>query len=133
MPEINIGDLLKVNLIAKKQLKAFDRTFDPKKVILTFQAGSSVGQPYSYLERADGIYLMFPRYGGASYYYIKYEPDAFKFTSDIKVIAEKQKQETEKQLIEQKGAFSYYFEKYGKVILLSVVGIIVLKEIIKRK
>jgi hypothetical protein len=75
---------------------------------------------------------MFNRYGGG-YYYIKYEPDAFKFTSDIKIIAEKQKQETEKQLIEQKGAFSYYFDKYGKIVLIYIFGIIVIKELIKRK
>lgn len=132
MPEINIGDLLKVNLIAKKQLTAFDKPEQPRKAIFTFQIGSSVGKPFSYLERADGIYLMFKRYG-SGYYYIKYEPDAFKFTSDIKVIAEKQKAETEKQLIEQKGAFSYYFEKYGKIVLISVIGIIIIKELIKRK
>lgn len=132
MPEINIGDLLKVNLIANKQLIAFDQPEEPRKVVFTFQAGASVGKPYSYLQRADGIYLMFPRYGGR-YYYIKYDPNAFKFTSDIKVIAEKQKQEIEKQLIEQKGAFSYYFEKYGKWVLGSIVAVIVIKELIKRK
>jgi hypothetical protein len=132
MPEINIGDLLKVNLIAKKQLTAFDKPEQPRKILFTFQSGSSVGRPFSYLQRADGIYLMFNRYGGG-YYYIKYEPDAFKFTSDIKIIAEKQKQETEKQLIEQKGAFSYYFDKYGKIVLIYIFGIIVIKELIKRK
>lgn len=133
MPEINIADLINKTLIAKKQLTAYNYASEPRKVLFTFQPNASVGVVYSWLERPDGIYLVFQRYGGASSYVIKYEPDAFKFTSDIKVIAEKQKQETEKQLIEQKGAFSYYFEKYGKIVLLSVVGIIVIKELIKRK
>ena len=132
MPSLNIGKLLGVNLTAKKRLTAYNFPDEPKKVLFYVLAGGKTGSVYSYLTRPDGIWLQFQRSGG-SYYYIKYEPDAFVLSDDILQLIKLDQLQLEKQLIAQKGEIPYYIEKYGKYVLGAIIVTTLISVYIKKK
>jgi hypothetical protein len=129
---IEVSKLIGKNLVTKKMLPAFNFPEKPNKVLFTIPVNGRTGTVYSYLEKPDGIWLQFQRFGG-SFYYILFQPTAFKVTSDIQKEIQIQKAQDEQQIIEQKGKLPYYIEKYGKFIFFGLIGAYVLTSYIKTK
>jgi hypothetical protein len=129
---IEVSKLIGKNLVTKKMLPAFNFPEKPNKVLYTIPVNGRTGEVYSYVERPDGIWLQFKRAGG-SFYYILFDPNAFVVTSDIKKEIQIQQAQDEKQIIEEKGKFAYYFEKYGKFVFFGIIGAVVLTSYFKNK
>lgn len=129
MPPITADKIIGKQLFAKKQIDKLNSLLEKVGV---FNAGDSVGIVYSYITRNGQVYWTFYDMNG-KYYLLKHDPSGFKFSSDVQQAFDEQKQAKEKQLIEQKGAVPYYFEKYGKWVLGAFIGVAIIKEIIKKK
>lgn len=129
MPQITADKIIGKQLFAKKQIDKLNSLLEKVGV---FNIGDSVGIVYSYITRNGQVYWTFYDMNG-KYYLVKHDSSAFKFSSDVQQAFDEQKQSKEKQLLEQKGAVAYYFEKYGKWVLGAFVGVAIIKEIIKRK
>ena len=129
---IEVSKLIGKNLVTKKMLPAYNFPEKPNKVLYTIPVNGRTGEVYSYVERPDGIWLQFKRAGG-SFYYILFDPSAFVVTSDIKKEIQIQQAQDEKQIIEEKGKFAYYFEKYGKFVFFGIIGAVVLTSYFKNK
>lgn len=91
-----------------------------------YPAGSLIGIVYSYIVRDGNVWWMFREPNGA-FFYVKHVPGNFVETDEIKAIeqgdidaAELEKERAE---IAAKGAFVYYFEKYGKIVLITGVAL----------
>ena len=132
MPSLSVTKLIGHTLFARKKLTAYNYPDKPNKILFYIQPNGSAGNVYSYLERNDGIWLMFNRVNGG-YYYIKYESDSFKLTQDIQQEVKLEEIQNEQELIKQQGAIPYYIDKYGKIVLFSIIGVIIITTIIKTK
>ena len=129
---IEVSKLIGKNLVTKKMLPAFNFPEKPNKVLFTIPVNGRTGEVYSYVEKPTGIWLQFKRSGG-SFYYILFSPSSFVVTSDIQKEIKIQQAQDEKEIIQQKGQFAYYFEKYGKIVFFGVIGAYVLTSYLKNK
>jgi hypothetical protein len=129
---IEVSKLIGKNLVAKKMLPAFNFPEKPNKVLFTIPVNGRTGTVYSYIENKNGIWLQFKRSGG-TFYYILFSPSAFVVSSDIAKEIKIQQAQDEKEIIQQKGQFAYYFEKYGKFVFFGVIGAYVLTSYLKNK
>lgn len=129
MPEITADKIIGKTLFAKKDLSRLNSNLVK---IGTIVAGSPVGQVYSYIQRGGQVYWQFIDFNNKPYY-ILHTADSFKFSGDVKKAIEEKKQEIEKQEKQEKGAVQFYFEKYGKVILLYGIGAYLIATYIKSR
>ncbi len=129
MPEITADKIIGKTLFAKKNLSRLNSNLVK---IGTIVAGSPVGQVYSYIQRGGQVYWQFIDFNNKPYY-ILHTADSFKFSGDVKQAIEEKKQEIEKQEKQEKGAVQFYFEKYGKVILLYGIGAYLIATYIKSR
>jgi len=129
---IEVNKLIGKNLVTKKMLPAFNFPEKPNKVLFTIPVNGRTGEVYSYVEKPTGIWLQFRRSNG-SFYYILFSPSSFVVTSDIQKEIKIQQAQDEKEIIQQKGKFAYYFEKYGKFLFFGVIGAYVLTSYLKNK
>lgn len=129
MPETTADKLIGKTLFAKKDLTKLNSNFVK---IGTIVAGSPVGQVYSYIQRGGKVYWQFIDFNNKPYY-VLHTADSFKFSGDVKQAIEEKKQEIEKQEKQEKGAVQFYFEKYGKVILLYGIGAYLIATYIKSR
>lgn len=129
MPEITADKIIGKTLYAKRQL---DKLNSALQKIGTFSAGQSVGVVYSYIVRGGQVYWMFNDVFGKPYL-VKHDSNAFQFSAGVQEAIERQKEEKEKELKETKGAVPYYIEKYGKWVLGAFIGVVLLREYIKKK
>jgi hypothetical protein len=129
MPEVTADKIIGKTLFAAKQL---DKLNSNLVKIGVFAKGSSVGVVYSYIVRNGSVYWMFYDIMNKPYY-VKQTADSFKFSGGVSEAFNKQQLEKEKQLKEDKGAIPYYIEKYGKWVLIAVVGVAIFKGYLKYK
>ena len=129
MPEITADKIIGKTLFAKKNL---DRLNSSLVKIGTIVAGSPVGQVYSYIQRGGKVYWQFIDFNNKPYF-VLHTADSFKFSGDVKQAIEEKKQEIEKQEKQEKGSVQFYFEKYGKVILLYGIGAYLVATYIKSR
>lgn len=129
MPETTADKLIGKTLFAKKDLSRLNSNLVK---IGTIVAGSPVGQVYSYIQKGGQVYWQFIDFNNKPYY-ILHTADSFKFSGDVKQAIEEKKQEIEKQEKQEKGAVQFYFEKYGKVILLYGIGAYLIATYIKSR
>jgi hypothetical protein len=129
---IEVSKLIGKNLVTKKMLPAFNFPEKPNKVLFTIPVNGRTGEVFSYVEKPTGIWLQFRR-SGRSFYYILFNPSAFVVSSDIQKEIKIQEAQDEKEIIQQKGQFAYYFEKYGKFVFFGVIGAYVLTSYLKNK
>lgn len=129
MPEITADKIIGKTLFAKKDLTRLNSNLVK---IGTIVAGSPVGQVYSYIQRGGQVYWQFIDFNNKPYY-ILHTADSFKFSGDVKQAIEEKKQEIEKQEKQEKGSVQFYFEKYGKVILLYGIGAYLIATYIKSR
>ena len=132
MPSTPVTAFIGKGLYAKKNIDKLDLS---RKKIGQFKSGDFVGNIYSWIERDGAIYWLFkPTYGND--YLVKHDPYGFKLTNEIRdaIEIEDAKREKEKQdlLKQEKGAISYYIEKYGIWVLGAVLASVALKEYIKK-
>lgn len=134
----NAGDVVDHSLIARK--KVFALKNDLYTVLREIKPKETIGVVYSWVG-GDGVrplHWMFQD-GRGGYYYVKHEPGAFDIDAlskelavdgkyDLETRAEQAEEERKKA---EMGAFAYYFEKYGKTVLVAVVGVVVFKEIMR--
>jgi hypothetical protein len=132
MPQVSIDKLIGHNLKAKKTLNCYNLPDKPNKILFVIKPNGYTGIVYSYLTKTDGIWLQFKRSNG-SFYYIKFTNDSFQLTGDVNVEVKKQQAQAEQEIIKEKGAVPYYIEKYGKWVLLYVVGAYLIGTYIKTK
>jgi hypothetical protein len=136
MPSLNADKLIGQKIYAAKTLSAYNSTFKTK--VQTFQKGDLIGIVYSWVtDRKNNVnYLQFQS-SGNRYYYVKIAPGNFQLTSEVSARIEqvKQQETQQKQVdeIAQKGQFVYYFEKYGKIALIALIGTIIVTTYIKKK
>lgn len=127
MPEISADKIIGRNLYAKKSIPKLNTSL---VVIGKFLPNDFIGNVYSYIQKNGIVYWMFKDYSG-KYFLTKHDASAYKFSSDIEQAFKQQEIEKEKEVIEQKGQVPYYIEKYGKVILVGVLGAYLLSTYIK--
>ena len=132
MPEVGIDKLLGTNLTASKKLDAHTLPDKKSKVLFNVPAGGNAGKVYSWIEKPDGIWLMFNRSGGG-FYYILSVPKSFKATEQIQQIYKVEQATKEQELIDEKGKLPYYIEKYGKWILIYGIGAYLIATYIKTR
>lgn len=132
MPEISVDKLIGRNLTTNKQVNAYSEPNVNSKKLFVIKQGGLTGKVYSWIERNDGVWLMFQRSGGG-FYYILALPKTFKSTEAIKQIYKIEKAAEEQQIVEEKGKLPYYIEKYGKWVLGAIVLVVVAREFIKKK
>lgn len=107
------------------------------KELITFQKGETIGVVYSWIVdpiQKSNVYWMFQRPQG-DWFYVRNDINKIK-VSPIDFIPpsaeEKQKKIEDDRLKEEKGNFVYYFEKYGKIVLVSAIGLAIVSQLIKR-
>ena len=132
MPEVSVDKLIGSNLTAAKQLVAYDQPSTSGKKLFIIKEGGLTGKVWSWIERNDGVWLMFKR-SGSGYYYILAAPKSFKSTEAIKQIYKVEKAAEEQQIVEEKGKLPFYIEKYGKWVLGAFVLVTLAREFIKKK
>ena len=129
MPELSADKIIGKTLFAAKQVEKLNSNLTN---IGNFAKGSSVGVVYSYIIRNGSVYWLFYDVSNKPYY-IKHSADSFKFSGGVSEALQQQQLEKEKQLIQDKGAVPYYIEKYGKWVLLAVVGVAIFRGYLKYK
>ena len=129
MAEISADKIIGKTLFAKKQIDKLDSSL---RKIGVFAPGVSVGIVYSYIVRNGNVYWMFYDLMNKPYY-VKHTGDSFKFSGGVEEAVQQQKIEKEKQLIQDKGAIPFYIEKYGKWVLIGIVGVALFSSYLKYK
>jgi len=131
MPPLTADKLINKEIFAgDKTVKGYNSA---GRQIKTFSPGESLGIVYSWLNLSSLKLPVLMFYEDANNfknpYYIKINDGPFKASPEIKKIINKEKIEAEKEQLKDKGAFSFYIEKYG----LYVLGTIIILAIIKKK
>jgi len=134
MPEISADKVIGKTLIAKGFI---DKLNFQRQKIGQYKPGDVIGVVRSYVQLGTpNVYWVFgifnPNNPG-SQFLVKHEKGKFEITSEIKTAAQLEKEEEEKILIQQKGAFRYYIEKYGLIVALIIAGTILGKAAIQKK
>lgn len=133
MAEITADLMIGKTLYAKQSVKLYSGNLIT--VIGTVSPGGVVGVVYSYVVRNGKLYWEFKGSNGA-HYYAEHNTYAYQLTPAVVTALEQYQDkidaENEQQQIAAKGAIPYYIEKYGKVLLLTAVGIVAFREIMKK-
>lgn len=132
MPRVSLQYLIGTNIRANRDLQAFNLPQKPNRVLFTIKEGGNAGKIYSWVERPDGIWLMFERAGG-SFYYIKADIGNFAATDQVIRAYQREKQQMERQKMQEKGAIAFYIEKYGIWVIGAVLASVAIREYIKKK
>lgn len=137
----NAGEVIGKSLIAKKRIPVYtDYRPGIAKVIAYVEAGNTCGVVYSYVGGYSGIPLFWQFLTpNNSAYFIQHETGAFDQTNIVQQmqvawindLETKANNAVEAQTISEKGAIPYYIEKYGSILLLSVGGYLIFKEVMK--
>lgn len=137
MPTYNAADIINHTLIARKTVLLLKP--DLYTPIRQVKAGETIGVVNSWVGGGDKpLYweFQYPGYGTA---YVLHETGAFDIDSLNKQLQIDGKSDLDtraQEAAEQKkkddmGAFLYYLEKYGKVVLITAVGVVVFREIMR--
>ena len=137
MPEISADKVIGKTLIAKGYVDKLNwqrqkiGQYKPGDVIGVVKSYVQLGTPYVYwvFGNYDPRFIQFP----GQQFLVKHEKGKFEITSEIKAATQLEKEEQEKILLEQKGAFRYYIEKYGLIAALIIAGTILAKTAIQKK
>ena len=133
MPTVTADKIIGKGLIAKVTVSKLNGSFSK---IGTFAPGEAIGVVYSYIQRGTNLYWMIQPTNGAAFY-VLHGAGRFEITDDIRNAIKEQEAERERERrdaeIQQKGAFVYYFERYGKIVLAVAVGAYLLNTYIKKK
>jgi len=132
MYKVSLNKLIGISIRAARKLNAYSLPSVNSTLLFSIPTAGSAGKVWSWVERPDGIWLMFQRSGG-SFYYIRADKGSFSATDQIIQAYQEQKQELEKKKLQDKGAFRYYLDKYGILILGAFIVTAVAREYIKRK
>jgi hypothetical protein len=134
MPEISADKVIGKTLIAKGFI---DKLNFQRQKIGQYKPGDVIGVVRSYVQLGTpNVYWVFGIFNPnnpQSQFLVKHEKGKFEITSEIKTAAQLEKEEEEKILIQQKGAFRYYIEKYGLIVALIIAGTILGKAAIQKK
>lgn len=134
MPEISADKVIGKTLIAKGYVDKLNwqrqkiGQYKPGDVIGVVRTYVQLGTPYVYW-----VFGIFDPNNPNRQFLVKHEKGKFEITSEIKTAAQLEKEEQEKILLEQKGAFRYYIEKYGLIAALIIAGTILAKTAIQKK
>jgi hypothetical protein len=133
MPTFTADQFIGKTLIAKKKVPIYNQVGgQPYKYA---NAGDYIGIIYSWVGGNNGqpLYWMMESNTGKNIL-VKHETGVFDVrTGDIKSLEQKDKEAATKDEIEQKGKFLYYFEKYGKTVLITIAAVMIVKEVIRSK
>lgn len=132
MYKVSLNKLIGVNIKAAKKLNVYSLPSTTSNLLFSIPINGNAGSVWSWIERPDGIWLMFQRAGG-TFYYIKADKGSFKATEQIIDAYYQEKRELENKKIEDKGIVRYYIEKYGIWILGAIAITVIGKEYIKKK
>ena len=132
MPEVSVDKLIGRNLTTNRQVNAYAEPNVNSKKLFVIKQGGLTGKVYSWVERTDGVWLMFQRSGGG-FYYILALPKTFKATEPIQQLYKVEKAESEQQIIDEKGKIPYYIEIYGVWVLGAFILVTLAREFIKKK
>jgi len=117
------ADIVNQNMFAKQSTKVY--AGDLRTVVATIAPGGLIGKVFSYITATDGnIYWMFylsPQdYANLKPSYVKHNSSTLSVPAYPGII-EKLKEEQEAKEKDEKGALSYYIEKYAPWVVGAVV------------
>lgn len=102
-----------------------------------YKTGDVIGVVSSYVQLGTPniFWVIGPYIAGRpdSQFLVQHEKGRFQITDEIKAGIQAEKDEIEKKKLADKGAFRYYVEKYGLVILLVIAGTILGKTALQKK
>lgn len=124
MYKVSLNKLIGISIKAARKLKSYSLPSVSSNLLFEIPVGGNAGQVWSWVERPDGIWLMFKR-SGDNFYYIRADKGSFSATDQIIRAYEAQKSEEEKKKMQEKGAIRYYIEKYG-IWVVGLVGLSIL-------
>jgi len=131
--DLSADKAIGLTLYAKKPIKLY-RIAAYGTPYETIAAGGLVGVIRSWVVRSGNVWWAFKDGAGADYY-AQHGADNFELTDEIQTAIDRQESAEQQILTDEeiaaKGKFVYYFEKYGKVVLLSTVGLVVFAQVMK--
>jgi hypothetical protein len=136
MPLFSASDIIGKTLIAKNRIPIF-RSRNDIKPFAFINAGQPVGIVYSYLApNYDHPNLWWMFKSNNKIYYAEHKEGNFDISAlkNQGVIStdEKTKIEKSKQEKQEKGAVSFYIEKYVPYIILGIFAVPIIKDLIKK-
>jgi hypothetical protein len=136
MPIFNAKDIVGKTLIAKKKVFLYSSP-TAKNPLASINPGQTIGVVYSYLKPGKNrpqLWWMFQN--GARFVYVAHQEGSFDVQSlkdqGIKSTEERTKEEAEKLEKQQKGAVSFYIEKYVPWIIVGIFAVPLIKDLIKK-
>lgn len=140
MPQINVDLLINRTLYAAGPVDILDGSL---RVIDRRSAGQVVGDVDSYITRGGVVYVTLKPYQRVRLVKVQGAPLTLS-KADAEAVALRQKAKERQELAplreaeeaaqkEEKGTFLYYFEKYGKVALVVLVGAYLAGTYIKKR
>ena len=136
MPIFNAKNIVGKTLIAKKKVFLYSSP-TAKNPLASINPGQTIGVVYSYLKpdkNRPQLWWMFQN--GVKFVYVPHQEGSFdvKSLKDQGVISTEDttKLETEKLEKAQKGAISFYIEKYVPWIIAGIFAVPLIKELIKK-
>ena len=140
MPQINVDLLINRTLYAAGPVDILDGSL---RIIERRSAGQVVGDVDSYITRGGVVYVTLKPYQRVRLVKVQGSPLTLS-KADAEAVALRQKAKERQELgplrqaeetaqKEEKGSFRYYFEKYGKVALIVIVGAYLAGTYIKKR
>lgn len=140
MPQINVDLLINRTLYAAGPVDILDGSL---RIIERRSAGQVVGDVDSYITRGGVVYVTLKPYQRVRLVKVQGTPLTLS-KADAEAVALRQKAKERQELgplreaeeaaqKEEKGSFRYYFEKYGKVALIVIVGAYLAGTYIKKR
>lgn len=136
MAIFNAKDIVGKTLIAKKKVYLYSSP-SAKNPLASINPGQTIGVVYSYLspnKNRPQLFWMFKN--GINYVYVPHQEGSFDIKSlkDQGVISTEDKTKTEAEKLEkqQKGAVSFYIEKYIPWIIVGIFAMPIIKDLIKK-
>jgi hypothetical protein len=127
---------LTADKLVNKEIFAGDKTVkgynSAGRQIKTFSPGESIGIVYSYLNLSSLKVPVLMFYEDPNVlknpYYVKITDGPFKASPEIKKTINKEKIAEEQEQLKDKGAFSFYIEKYGPYVLATILILAIIKK-----
>ena len=140
MPNIDVSLLVNRTLYATGPVNILDGSL---RIIERRSAGQVVGDVDSYITRGGVVYLTLKPYQRVRLVKVQGAPLTLS-KADAEAVALRQKAKERQELAplreaeeaaqkEEKGSFRYYFEKYGKVAIIVIVGAYLAGTYIKKR
>jgi len=129
MATYSVNDIINKTLVAKDNvLGYFDKPRSERSQL--FRKNEIIGRVYSWVKdpkNTGQIFWMIEQKDG-KYMYVFHDSNRLTISEPLgKSQQEKEKEAEEQTKKDEKGMFVYYFEKYGKIVLLSGLGLAVFK------